>query len=73
MDFDQEKTQAPPDVDYRLHEEMRAKMTFRRKAVIRILLLVARMVDDGRWAKEIEHICNHILAGPTEELELLKA
>ena len=66
MDFDQEKTQAPPDVDYRL-------MTFRRKAVIRILLLVARMVDDGRWAKEIEHICNHILAGPTEELELLKA
>jgi hypothetical protein len=26
MDFDQEKTQAPPDVDYRLHEEMRAKM-----------------------------------------------
>ncbi len=26
MDFDQEKTQAPPDTDYRLHEEMRAKM-----------------------------------------------
>ena len=26
MDFDQEKTQAPPDTDYRLHEEMCAKM-----------------------------------------------
>jgi hypothetical protein len=48
-------------------------MNFKRKTVIRILLLVARMLSDGIWAKEIEHLANHISQGPTEELELLKA
>jgi hypothetical protein len=48
-------------------------MTFKRKTVIRILLLVARMLADGIWAKEIEHLANHISASPTEEFELLKA
>jgi len=35
-------------------------MTWREKVVIRILLLVARMVGEERWSKDIETLSTHI-------------
>jgi hypothetical protein len=36
-------------------------MSWKQKTVIRILLLVAKMVNDDEWLKEdIKHLSNHI-------------
>ena len=35
-------------------------MTSRQKLVIRILLLVARLIADEGWQKEISDLANHI-------------
>ena len=42
-------------------------MTFRQKAVVRILLLVARMLSDEPWTAEIDKLCTHILHGDRQE------
>ena len=47
-------------------------MNWKKKTVIRILLLVARMVEDSGWDEEIQALANHIAAEPTERLELMK-
>ena len=47
-------------------------MTWKKKTVIRILLLVAQMLADGDWREEIEHLANHIAMEPAERLELMK-
>ena len=35
-------------------------MTWREKVVVSILLLVARILDDGQWGNEIKHLAAHI-------------
>lgn len=35
-------------------------MNWKQSTVIRILLLVARMLADHSWEKEISHLSNHI-------------
>ena len=35
-------------------------MTWREKCVVRILLLVAKMVDEGPWRDDIQNLANHI-------------
>lgn len=38
-------------------------MTFKQKVVIKILLLVARMLADNEWQKEVENLSTHIQHG----------
>lgn len=42
--------------------------TWKQRTVIRILLLVAEMLADEEWAKEIEHLSNHITQQKNESL-----
>jgi hypothetical protein len=42
-------------------------MTWKQKTVVRILLLVAQMLAEEPWAKEIEHLSNHITQHSEEE------
>lgn len=35
-------------------------MTWRAKTVVAILLLVARMLDEGEWQHELRTLANHI-------------
>jgi hypothetical protein len=44
-------------------------MTWKQKTVVRILLFVAQMLAEEPWAKEIEHISNHITQHRDDEEE----
>jgi len=38
-------------------------LTWKDKTVIRILLLVARIVGEEKWIKDIQELANHISSG----------
>lgn len=38
-------------------------MTFKEKVVVRILLLVAKLLSDEAWKKDIESLTTHLLYG----------
>jgi len=45
-------------------------VTWKRKTVIRILLMVAEFLADEEWREEIHNLANHIAAEPTESYEV---
>lgn len=42
-------------------------MSWRQKTTIAILLLVARMLADDEWAREIKNLANHIAVHKEEQ------
>jgi len=45
-------------------------MTWREKVVVSILLLVARMLDEGQWGNEIKTLATHIAVNAPKPVDL---